>query len=61
MSDRIGQFFGNYCLTRLLGKGGCADVYLGEHVLLNTQAVIKVLHTHLTSASRSFLRCFSYS
>ncbi len=46
--DRTGNQLGNYCLTRLLGKGGFADVYLGEHVFLQTQAAIKVLHTQLT-------------
>src|SRR5437588_7564524 len=44
-----GQHLGNYRLLRLLGQGGFADVYLGEHLHLNTQAAIKVLHTHLTS------------
>ncbi len=43
----IGKQVGNYRLTRLLGHGGFADVYLGEHVYLNTQAAIKVLHTQL--------------
>ncbi len=49
MAGRVGQHLGNYRLLRLLGQGGFADVYLGEHLHLNTQAAIKVLHTHLTS------------
>src|SRR5438045_227349 len=49
ITHRVGQFLGNYRLTRLLGQGGFADVYLGEHVHLNTEAAIKVLRTQLTS------------
>ena len=49
MTDRIGQKLGNYHLVRLLGEGGFAEVYLGEHVYLGTQAAIKVLHTQLTT------------
>ncbi len=49
MADRVGQQLGNYRLIRLLGHGGFADVYLGEHIHLNTQAAIKVLHTRLES------------
>jgi serine/threonine protein kinase/Tfp pilus assembly protein PilF len=45
--DRVGQQFGNYRLLRLLGRGGFAEVYLGEHVYLQTQAAIKVLHIRL--------------
>ena len=41
---------GNYHLVRLLGEGGFAEVYLGEHVHLGTQAAIKVLHTQLTQS-----------
>lgn len=49
MKNRVGQQLGNYRLTRLLGSGGFADVYLGEHVYLDTQqAAIKVLHTQLS-------------
>jgi len=56
MSDRVGQHLGNYRLTKLLDKGGFAEVYLGEQVYLNTQAAIKVLHARLASeASESFL------
>jgi len=45
---RIGQQLGNYRLVRLLGRGSFADVYLGEHIHLNTQAAIKVLDMRLT-------------
>src|SRR5438552_13863715 len=45
----IDQRLGNYRLIRLLGHGGFADVYLGEHIYLGTQAAIKVLDTQLTS------------
>ncbi len=47
--DRIGQQLGNYRLVRLLGGGGFAQVYLGEHVRLHTQAAIKVLHTQIAA------------
>src|SRR6266700_1187947 len=47
MADRVGQQFGNYRLVALLGQGGFAEVYLGQHVRLELQAAIKVLHTHL--------------
>ncbi len=47
MVDRVGQQVGNYRLIRLLGQGGFADVYLGEHVYLKNHAAIKVLHTQL--------------
>jgi len=49
MTNRVGQQLGNYRLVRLLGEGGFAEVYLGEHIHLGTQAAIKVLHTQLTS------------
>jgi peptide/nickel transport system substrate-binding protein len=48
VADRIGQQLGNYRLVSLLGQGGYAEVYLGQHVRLNQQAAIKVLHAHLT-------------
>ena len=49
MAERIGQQLGNYRLIQQLGRGGFADVYLGEHMHLGTQAAIKVLHTRLVS------------
>lgn len=47
MFDYIGRKIGNYRIIRLLGNGGFANVYLGEHIHLGTQAAIKVLHTRL--------------
>src|SRR3989440_8969230 len=47
MVDRSGQRLGNYHLIHLLGKGGFAEVYLGEHIYLKTAAAIKVLHTQV--------------
>src|SRR5881275_1078975 len=47
MTDLVGRQFGNYHLIRLLGQGGFADVYLGEHMHLNTLAAIKLLRAQL--------------
>lgn len=53
--DLIGQQLGNYRLTALLGKGGFARVYLGQHIFLGSQAkaAIKVLNeTKLSDEDR---------
>ena len=47
MANRVGQQLGNYRLVRLLGQGGFADAYLGQHWRLDSEAAIKVLHAHL--------------
>jgi serine/threonine protein kinase len=45
MPDKVGQQIGKYRLVRLLGRGGFAEVYLGQHVHLDArQAAIKILH-----------------
>jgi len=49
MADRVEQQLGNYRIIRLLGEGGFAEVYLGEHLHLGTEAAIKILHTQLSS------------
>ncbi len=50
MADRVDQQLGHYRLIRHLGRGGFADVYLGEHLYLNTKAAIKVLQTRLSGS-----------
>src|SRR5437660_1299654 len=49
MADRTGEQTGNYSIIRLIGRGGFAEVYLGEHLYLKTQVAIKILNTHLTN------------
>ena len=45
MTNLIGRQLGNYRLIKLLGEGGFASVYLGQHVQIAAQqAAIKVLH-----------------
>lgn len=57
MADRVGQQLGNYRLIRLLGRGGFAEVYLGQHIRLSSYAAIKVLSTQLAgSDADSFQR-----
>ncbi len=45
--DRANQQLGNYRLMHRLGRGGFAEVYLGEHIHLKTHVAVKVLLTHL--------------
>jgi len=48
MINRIGQQLGNYRLIQSLGKGGFAEVYLGEHIYLKTFSAIKILQMQLS-------------
>ena len=51
---RIGQQLGNYRLIGFLGSGGFADVYLGQHVLVqNLYVAIKILHAKLAQNYRA--------
>ncbi len=47
MLNSLERRIGNYLLTRLVGRGGFADVYYGEHIYLKTFAAIKVLAMQL--------------
>ena len=50
MTDRVGQQSGNYHLIRMLGRGTFADVYLAQHIHLQTEAAVKILHERLAKA-----------
>jgi hypothetical protein len=43
VSPMVGQKIGHYTVTRTIGRGGMADVYLGQHSTLNRAVAIKVL------------------
>ena len=49
MTDHVGQQLGNYRIIRPIGRGGFADVYLGEHIYLKTQVAIKLLQMQLSN------------
>ncbi len=49
MGDRLERRLGNYQLTRLLARGGFAEVYLAEHIYLKNQAAIKILPARLSN------------
>jgi serine/threonine protein kinase len=54
--DLVGHCLGNYRLVRLLGEGGAAQVYLGEHQVLTMQAAIKVLHPRFSLSEQDIAR-----
>ena len=47
MNNLTGQKLGNYRLAQLLGAGGNAQVYLGEHIHFKWWAAIKVLNAQV--------------
>jgi serine/threonine protein kinase len=56
MAELVRQYLGNYRLSYLLGHGGFAEVYLGEHITFKSRAAIKVLRMQLVrEAQESFL------
>lgn len=50
MAYIAGQEIGSYRIIKQIGAGGFAEVYLGEHVHLGTQAAVKALHAQLANA-----------
>lgn len=55
MTDRIGYQIGNYCIIRPFGHGGFADVYLVEHIYIQTKVAIKLLQMSLSEDMKGFL------
>lgn len=49
----IGVDLDKYEVLRKIGEGGMATVYVGRHRTLNREIAIKVLHPHLSSATRN--------
>lgn len=47
--DYIGKQIGKYIIKRLIGEGGMASVYEGEHEFLGTKAAIKILNRILST------------
>ena len=52
-----GTVFGDWRLTAFIAKGGTAEVYCAEHIVLGTVAAVKVLSEPLTDSRKArFLR-----
>lgn len=52
-----GTLFGDWRITAFIAKGGTAEVYCAEHVVLGTPAAVKVLSEPLTDSRKArFLR-----
>ena len=55
-----GEVFDKYQIIRLLGKGGMAEVYLAEHLLLKQKCAVKLMRANIGSddemAVKRFLR-----
>jgi len=56
MFDWSGQQFGSYLLTGLLGQGGFANVYLGEHLHHGTWAAVKVPRSRSQEKRERFVK-----
>src|SRR4029078_4937150 len=55
----IGQTFGNYRVTQLIGEGGMGVVYLAEHPRIGRRAAVKVLRAGLTDNPEITKRFFN--
>jgi eukaryotic-like serine/threonine-protein kinase len=55
----IGETFGNYRVTELIGEGGMGVVYLAEHPGIGRRAAIKILRPGLTDNAEMTKRFFN--
>jgi eukaryotic-like serine/threonine-protein kinase len=55
----VGQYVGNFLITKLLGAGGMGTVYLAEHPGLGRRAAVKVLHSDLACSEEMIQRFFN--
>lgn len=58
MPTLIGKEIGKYRITKHIGRGGMADVYMGIHTYLERQVAIKVLHSYLLEEGGNFIERF---
>jgi len=55
----IGETFGNYRVTELIGEGGMGVVYLAEHPAIGRRAAVKILRPGLTDNPEILKRFFN--
>jgi serine/threonine-protein kinase len=55
----IGETFGNYRVTELIGEGGMGVVYLAEHPAIGRRAAVKILRDGLTDNAEITARFFN--
>jgi eukaryotic-like serine/threonine-protein kinase len=55
----VGQSFGNYRATQLIGEGGMGVVYLAEHPTIGRRAAVKILRPGLTDNPEIAKRFFN--
>ena len=53
-----GEFFDKYKIIRLLGKGGMAEVYLAEHLLLKKPCALKLMQSSVAAEDPVFTKRF---
>lgn len=56
MSDWAGRNLGRVTLRQMIGRGGMAEIYLGQHLSLNRSVAVKVLYGHLVTDPASLKR-----
>ena len=53
-----GSFLGSYKIISLLGRGGMAEVYLAEHLLLKTDCAIKIMRNKNDDSGMIYIKRF---
>ncbi|MBO5761806.1 MAG: serine/threonine protein kinase [Lentisphaeria bacterium] len=53
-----GAFFDKYKIIKILGKGGMAEVYLAEHLLLKQLCALKLMRPSLYDSNPRFIKRF---
>ena len=53
-----GEVFDKYQIIRLLGKGGMAEVYLAEHLLLKQKCALKLMRSGMNSDDPVYVKRF---